>query len=203
MVFWYYMGRFEAIAPLVRKRLPGYEGLGIEQIARKALREELPLNDAVHSRIQEFTRSGWPQRVVGVHVRYTDRTTDLGKLQAAVRERLREMPDAAVFLATDNKRVEEDYRRQFRNVITTPKWFPPEGATMHQNDACADPVANGVEALVDMYLLACCDALVYASRSTFSEISRLISKIPDERTTDVDRRDPGMIAKRFLRRFTA
>lgn len=202
-VFWYYMGRFEALAPLVRKRLPGYEGLSVEEIARKALREELALNSTVHARIQEFTSQGWPERVVGVHVRYTDRTTDLGKLQAAVHGRLREMPDAAVFLATDNKRVEDEYRRLFPNVITTPKWFPPEGATMHQNDQCADPVANGVEALVDMYLLARCDALVYASRSTFSEISRLVSKIPAGRITDVDRRDPAMMAKRLLRRITA
>jgi hypothetical protein len=202
-VFWYYMGRFRALAALARERVEGYAGLSVEQIARKALREELPLNARVRDRIEEFAAASWPERVVGVHVRYTDRTTDLGKLEAATKEQLRRVPGAKVFLATDNRRVEEEYKRQFGDVLTTPKWFPPEGAVMHQNEACADLVANGVEALTDMYLLARCDALVYASRSTFSEISRLISRIPNERVTDVDRLEPKMIAKRVLRRLTA
>ncbi|HZW11193.1 MAG TPA: nodulation protein NodZ [Phycisphaerales bacterium] len=202
-VFWYYMGRFRAVAPLARERVDGYAGLSVEQVARKALKEELPPSVRVRERIERFVAGSWPEKAVGVHVRYTDRTTDLGKLKAATREQLRRLPGAKVFLATDNRRVEEEFRREFGEVLTTPKWFPPEGAVMHQNEQCADPVANGVEALTDMYLLARCDALVYASRSTFSEISRLISEIPPDRVADVDRRDPTMIAKRMLRRLTA
>jgi hypothetical protein len=202
-VFWYYMGRFEAIAPLARKRVPGYAGLSVEAISRKALREELPLTPAVADPIETFAAEHLSGPTLGVHIRYSDRTTDLRKLEAAVRAQLAGLPDASIFLATDNKRVEDDYRAKFNRVITTPKWFPPEGATMHQNTDCNDPVSNGIEALTDMYLLARCDALVYASRSTFSEISRLVSDIPPDRVTDVDRRDPTMITKRLLRRLTA
>jgi hypothetical protein len=203
VVFWYYLGRFGAIAPVARERVEGYAGLSVEETTRKALREEMVLTDRVRGRIDEFVAQGWPERVVGVHVRFTDRTTNLGKLEAAVRGYLQRMPGAAVFLATDNRRIEDEYRRRFGHVVTTPKWFPPEGAVMHQNAECADPNANGIEALVDMHLLARCDALVYASRSTFSEISRLLSSIPADRITDVDRYDPTMVAKRVLRRLTA
>lgn len=203
VVFWYYMGRFASMARLVRERVPGYGGLSVEEISRRALREELPLRAEVRERIEAFVRDSWAEPLVGVHVRYSDRTTDLSKLENAARAQAAALPGAAIFLATDNKRVEDMYRERFDRVLTTPKWFPPEGATMHQNSDCADPVENGLEALMDMYLLAQCDALVYASRSTFSEISRLVSDIPAARVTDVDRLDPSMIAKRFLRRVTA
>lgn len=201
-VFWYYMGRFAAIAPLARKRLPEYKDLSVEDISRKALREELPLTAAVREQIDSFHAENWTGPTVGVHVRYSDLTTDLDKLESAARKQLARLPGAAIFLATDNQRVEDDYRAKFERVITTPKWFPPEGATMHQNTDCADPIANGTEALLDMYLLARCDALVYASRSTFSEISRLVSDIPADRVTDVDCRDPKMLAKKLARRLT-
>jgi len=202
-VFWYYMGRFEAIARLARDRLPGYANLSVEAISRKALREELRLTQTLRAQIDAFHSEHFTGPTVGVHVRYSDRTTDLGKLEAAARAQLARLPGAAIFLATDNRRVEDDYHAKFDRVITTPKWFPPEGATMHQNTDCADPIANGTEALLDMYLLARCDALVYASRSTFSEISRLVSDIPADRVTDVDRRDPKMLAKKLARRLTA
>ncbi len=203
-VFWYYMGRFDAISRLVRDRLPGYAGLSVEAISRKALREELALTQPLRAQIDAFHAEHFTGPTVGVHVRYSDRTTDPAKLEAAARAQLARLPDnASIFLATDNRRVEDDYRTTFEHVITTPKWFPPEGATMHQNTDCTDPIANGNEALLDMYLLARCDALVYASRSTFSEISRLVSDIPADRVTDVDRRDPKMLAKKLARRLTA
>lgn len=203
VVFWYYMGRFEAVARLARRRLPGYADLSVEQVARKAIREELPLAAGVRQHIDAFAAAHWATPILGLHIRYSDRTTDLAALEAAARAQLARLPGAAIFLATDNKRVEDDYRAKFDRVITTPKWFPTEGAAMHQNADCQDPVANGVEALADMYLLARCDALVYASRSTFSEISRLVSDLPPDRVTDVDRRNLTMIAKRLARRLTA
>ena len=203
VVFWYYMGRFAAMAPLVRERVPGYAGLTIGAITSKALREELPLVPSIRERIDAIVSERWARRVIGGHVRYTDRTIDLGKLERAVEAQRRRMPGAVLFLATDNRRVEEEYRRKFGEVLTTPKWFPPEGAVMHQNEQCPDPVENGVQALVDMFLLARCDALVYANRSTFSEISRRLSDLPRDRVIDVDRRHPPMIAKRVIRYLTA
>ena len=191
------------MAPLVRERVPGYAGLTIGAITSKALREELPLVPSIRERIDAFVSERWARRVIGVHVRYTDRTIDLGKLERAVEAQRRRMPGAVLFLATDNRRVEEEYRRKFGEVLTTPKWFPPEGAVMHQNEQCPDPVENGVQALVDMFLLARCDALVYANRSTFSEISRRLSDLPRDRVIDVDRRHPPMIAKRVIRYLTA
>lgn len=201
VVFWHYLGRFRAVAPLARERLPGYAGLSLEGLTRKALREELPLTPLVTSRIEEFIEQSWADRVIGVHIRHTDSTVNLGKIEGAVRVLLRRVPGASIFLATDNGQIEEEYRRKFPSVISTPKWFPPAGATMHQNAACQDPVANGVEALTDMYLLARCDALAYAGRSTFSEISRLVSDLPGDRVIDIDRRDPTVRAKRLLHRL--
>lgn len=203
VVFWYYMGRFHDMARLVRSRIDGYAGLSVREISRKAVREELPLTDALRAQVDEFASTHFDGPVVGVHVRYSDLTTDLSRLEKAVRAQLTALPGAAVFLATDNQGVEKDYREKFDRVITAPKWFPPEGGTMHQNDSCADPVSNGEEALLDMHMLSRCDALVYAGRSTFGEIASLLSDAPPARITDVDRRDPKLLTKRLIRRLTA
>lgn len=203
VVFWYYMGRFHDMAKLVRAKVPGYAELSVREISRKAVREELPLTEALRARVDSFATEHFTGPVIGVHVRYSDLTTDLSKLEAAVRAQRSALPGAAVFLATDNQGVEKDYREKFDRVITMPKWFPAEGGTMHQNDDCADPVTNGEEALLDMHLLSRCDALVYAGRSTFGEIASLLSDAPAARITDVDRRDPKLLTKRFIRRLTA
>lgn len=202
VVFWHYMGRFRATAPLARARVPGYASLSLEAITRKALREELTLRPDVRARVDDFACARFDRPMVGVHVRYTDRTTDLDAIERGAKRLLAGLDSPGLFLTTDNARVEARFRERFDRVVTTPKWFPPEGATMHQNASCADPVENGIEALVDMHLLSRCDALVYASRSTFSEISRLLGAIPRERVIDVDRFNPAMIAKRMIRRVT-
>ncbi|QKK07440.1 MAG: hypothetical protein HND58_04230 [Planctomycetota bacterium] len=203
VVFWYYMDRFRDMAKLVRARVEGYAGLSVGEISRKAIGEELPLVAPLRGRVDAFVEAHFTVPIVGVHVRHSDLAADLSKLESAVREQLASLPGAAVFLATDNRGVEEEYLKKFDRVITTPKWFPPEGAAMHQNKCCADPVANGEEALLDMHLLSRCDALVYAGRSTFGEIACLLSDAPRGQITDVDRRDPMVFTKRFIRRLTA
>ena len=205
VVFWYYMGQFANLAPAVRKALPGYGGLSTSQIMAKAVREELPLAQVIRTRVERYQHEHWPDagEVVGVHIRHSDRRSNLDAIERVVRARLAECPGASLFVATDNAGVERHYRETFERVLVTPKWFPPEGKAMHQSDVCQDPVENGIEALTDMYLLARCDRLVYPGRSTFSVISRAVSGLPGSRVTDTDRWELSNIAKRIVRRLTA
>ena len=201
VVFWHYMGRFASMARLVRARVPGYGGLSVKGITRRAIREELKLSDLVCESMDAFTQAEWPDHVIGVHVRYSDLTANLEKTEKAVRRMVAEHPDAAIFLATDNKDIEDDYRSKFKSVLTTPKWFPTDGKPLHQHEHCEDPVTNGVGALVDMFLLSRCQGLVYSSLSTFSVISACLSDADPRMIVDLDRYNPVVRGKAFVRRL--
>ena len=173
----------------------GYGGLDKNGIIKKVLKEEMPLQENIRIRIDDFKQKYWAEKVIGVHIRYTDRK-NLGRL-------LDRYPDAHIFLATDNKNVEEEYKSKFKNVFSTSKWYPESGGSMHQNGGCENKVENGIEALVDMYLLADCDGLVYSGQSTFSVISSILSDANRSDIIDIDRFNLKLHLKTFIRELVA
>jgi broad specificity phosphatase PhoE len=93
----------------------------------------------------------------------------------------------SIFLSTDSQEVVEKFQQEFANIITTPKWFPPSGERMHQNwDQCPDRVQNGIEALMDMYLLASCNDLIFSSQSSFGLVASILSKASKQHLHDVN-----------------
>lgn len=203
LVFWYYTQRMCALRGHLRQGGSQFAGLSDNQVIRKVLRERMHLHDDIQQRIADFKARYWQPPVIGVHIRHTDLRANLARYERQLRRMLERVPNACIFLATDNREVNEDYRKQFKNVISTPKWFPDEMSSMHQNPDCSDRTGNGMEALVDMYLLADCDYLIYASASTFSWISRLLSSLPAERVIDVERLNLRVRLKRIIRQLIA
>ncbi len=58
---------------------------------------------------------------------------------------------------------------------------------MHQNwDQCPDRVQNGREALMDMYLLASCNDLIFSSQSSFGLVASILSKTSKQHLHDVN-----------------
>jgi len=53
--------------------------------------------------------------------------------------------------------------------------------------------------LVDMYLLAECDCLIYSGYSTFSLISRILSDAQPENIVDIDRFNVKVRLKKIIR----
>jgi hypothetical protein len=202
VVFWYYTGRIRALKTHLQNSDCGFVGLDSDGIVRKVLLEQMKLSDEVRRRIDDFkSTAGWPEKVIGVHIRYTDMRTNLARYERALRRFLQREPNAHIFLATDNKRISREYHERYKNVFSTPKWFPDGLSPMHQNPACPDKVLNGIEALVDMYLLADCDYLIYPGASTFSQIAMLLSKIPRENVIDIERFNPMVQLKRLIREW--
>lgn len=144
-----------------------------------------------------------PGPSIGVHIRYSDRKAPVDRCEAAVRRMLDRLPGARIFLSTDSRLIERSFAEKFGDVIVTEKWLPEPGEAAHQNPNCNDPVMNGIEALRDMMLLARCDALVYASRSTFSLVSHRVGSFRPGMVTDVDRVNPGVLARRVVRRMVS
>lgn len=199
IVFWYYTQRIRALLSNLCDPKYGFAGLSTEQIIRKVLLEQMTIRDEICQRVADFRARYWSDTVIGLHIRYTDRRTNLGKYEHMLRRFLQIVPNAHIFLSTDNLLVHEEYQKRFKNVFSTPKWFPDGLSSMHQNDSCPDKVSNGIEALLDMYLLASCDYLIYSGCSTFSWISRILSNVPSERIVDIDRFNPKVRLKRWIR----
>jgi hypothetical protein len=72
---------------------------------------------------------------------------------------------------------------------------------MHLSEHCPDRLQNAIDALIDMYTLAKCQYLVFASSSTFSYISSLSSTMPGSNIIDIERNDPIIRLKKIARKF--
>lgn len=199
IVFWYYTGRVRTLERHLHNGQDSLAGLDTNEIIRNVLTEQMLLRKAIRQQIEEFKTKHWSEKVIGVHVRHTDRRTNLAKYEKHLCRFLKRYPDAHIFLATDNRQVSQEYRKRFKNVFSTPKWFPKGMASMHQNVNCPDKVANGIEALVDMYLLAKCDCLIYSGYSTFSLISWILSDAQPENIVDIDRFNVKVRLKKLVR----
>jgi hypothetical protein len=204
VVFWYYTGRIRALKTHFQNSDSSFAGLDSDGIVRKVLLEQMKLSDKVRWCIDDFKSSMcWPEKVIGVHVRYTDMKTNLTHYEHALQRFLHCEPKAHIFLATDNEQISREYHERYKNVFSTPKWFPNDSSPMHQNAVCPDKVLNGIEALVDMYLLADCDYLIYPGGSTFSRLARLLSNISSENVVDIERFNPRVRLKRLIRELVA
>jgi len=200
LVFWNYSHRIPALMPFLRDSKHGFAGLSERQIIRKAIKEFLPLPQTIKQHIDEIKKEHWHRPVIGVHVRYTDRKARLKPYERILNRFIEHAKKPRVFLATDSKHIEQWYRENYDDVFSTPKWFPENSQTMHQNPGCPDKIANGIEALVDMYLLADCDYLIYPGNSTFSWISAILSDAPRQNVIDVEKYNPKVRVKAWMRR---
>jgi hypothetical protein len=159
--------------------LPEFRGKTDEAILRWVMRGRLVLSPELREKIAAFRAANMPGKSIGVHVRFSDRKNAYDVCFKHVQAFLREHPDAVVFLATDNQQVEKDFKSRFPRVAVSEKWFPPAGVPIHRNDLPERrPLDNAREALLDLYLLGSCDALVFNSTSTFSILAKLLSDAP-------------------------
>jgi hypothetical protein len=173
----YFLGRFAYLGRQSTRR-----------ILADLLRHDLVLDPAIQARVDHFAAAHFGQPTVGVHVRFGERRVAVEQILAAVARLRRSEPEVQIFLCTDNIDVKAEVERRFDRIVSTPHWYPPAGKDAHQNPDCPDRLEQGVEALVDMYLLARCPRLILDSRSTFSLVALLLSNLPLRRILDVNRK---------------
>ncbi|MCM2268840.1 MAG: nodulation protein NodZ [Thermoanaerobaculia bacterium] len=99
------------------------------------------------------------ERAAGVFTRRLNRDPSalLEAYRAALVAAGRDAP-ATLFLATDSAEVQACFAAAFPDLVVYPKWMPPPGrGALHARAGGS----GGCEALVEMRLLAGCDALVH------------------------------------------
>jgi hypothetical protein len=168
--------------------------------------------DVVRERIDRFFRpagpvletvdrmfAAHPQPVIGVHIRFTDRKAPLGRIESELRKLRARMPEAEIFLATDNADVQARILASFDRVFVIEKSLATDGTALHfKASDRPEPLQEARNALIDMWALARCDWLIHSRHSTFSVAAALIGAIPEDRQIDVDAHNPKVVVKRWF-----
>lgn len=173
LVVWLFFQQFDILRRHFTGAFERYAGMSNQAIMDELLREHVRPLTAIQDEIEAFKAEHFGERMVGVHIRYSDRRAPLSLYHRAIEQIRLRNPDAGLFLATDNRAVVDDCRARYGGVKIQEVWRPEKaGAAMHESPEAPDPFRGAVEAVIDMYLLAGCDALVYSGKSTFTVIAR-------------------------------
>lgn len=160
-------------------------------ILAKLLREALILQPEIRERVDEFKRSRFDARTVGVHVRYSDYRVRIMAIIKQLNALLGRERDLQIFLATDNIEIKKMFESNYPRVITTPHWYADPGWSIHNNRQSPDRTELAIEALIDLYLLAECNHLIFDASSSFSRLASLLSLAPADNNIDVATRGKG------------
>ena len=198
-VYWSYLPKFRHLARLMRADAR-FRDRPLREIVSERLDRIFRPNARVRSEVAEGL-ARIPRPIIGVHVRYTDMKVPLERIEREIARLRAARPEASIFLATDNQSVQSRLMRGFERVHVIEKWLPEDSGRLHGHAAAADPLREAENALIDMWMLAGCDQLVYSRHSTFSHASSLIGGFAPADLVDVDRRNPVVIAKRLVHDF--
>lgn len=198
-VFWSYLPKFARLRGAIR-RTPALAGRSTESLARDALDRHFRPNARVRNALDALF-AGRRRPVIGVHIRYTDRKAPLDVIERELTRIRARLPEADIFLATDNADVETRIKAQFDRVFTIEKAMAAPGVALHFDAGFADPLREAENALIDLWALSRCDRLIHSRHSTFSVAAALIGAIPRDRQVDVDRLTPRVVLKRWFQAY--
>lgn len=144
---------------------------------------------------------------VGVHVRAAEdnfrmrNAPPVSDYVKAVRKMMRRKKASGVFLATDNRDVQDLFMREFGRdrVVWTGKWLPEPGVALQLGNDCPDRLQSARDALTDILLLASAGFLVTMGNSSFSMLARMFSTAPLDHRVTLMYRAP--LLNRILRRI--
>jgi len=178
---WSYVERINALRRHFKGEFAKYQRQDNKTVLRNILAESLHLNPGIQQKVDDFSKD-WPAgKTVGLHIRYSDKKSRLSSMLKKLDALLKQNPDLQIFVATDNIEIQNYIEEKYPRVLSTPKTYPEPGAPIHFGFTGSDQLKQGVEALVDMYLLAACDYLILDESSAFAYVATLLSKAPRHR----------------------
>ena len=185
LVMWSYRQRIEWLRPHLRGDHARFARRSTGAILKHVMETSMPPRPEIADRVAAFRREHLGGPTVGVHARATDLRTRLDAIRGRLQRLLAKEDDLQVFLATDNAEVRDEFERAY-GAVSAPHWYAEPGVALHYSPDSPDATEVGLEALVDLYLLAGCDHLIFDRRSSFSEAAMVLTDAPRSRITDVE-----------------
>lgn len=199
-VFWSYLPKSARIRKHVAHN-PRFKSMRPAAVTKVVLDQYFRPNQRVRDEVS-LLLSGRRHPIIGVHIRYTDRKVSMKRIMSEVTRLRKRMPDAPIFLATDNERVQAMFRAKVDNVFVIEKRLGDDSNSLHERAPAENALREAENALIDMWALAGCDWIIHSRHSTFSVTAALIGGIPRNRQRDIDRWNPRVVAKRWIQAWT-
>jgi hypothetical protein len=183
----YDLAPLRAALPQIREQLPRFGGLDADAVCGEIMKTHVLPRPIVARRVEDFASRRFHGPMIGVHIRHTDLCMPFDETVAAVKKIQKAMP-AKVFLATDSQPVERAMAALFGDdLVAMPKGYPQNGGHLHCHRVEGQSnFEKALDAAVEMYLLARCDAIVRYARSSFAQISGYCSNLAPERLVSVN-----------------
>lgn len=196
-VFWSYTSKYGRVK---RFLTPEQRKQGRDHILGHILRTHFKPSAAVIDSVEQLVSKN-AANTLGVHIRYTDLKVPIHKLIVRVKAQMRKFDYDTIFLASDSLEAEVTFKKEFEKVITSNKQYAPDNTQLHVVGNDDSSLTGATSALIDMLALSKCAGLVYCSRSTFAETSRLFGAIDSKRVVDVDRFNALIRLKRMVQEY--
>jgi len=169
-----------------KNKLSEFVDKKIDEVFKTLLKNYIIFNPEIQNNGNKFIQQHFNDEVIGVHIRYTDRKSNIKKTLNTLNKLLKDKKVKKIFLATDNKKIIDLFKDQYsKNLIIRNKWLPNDPVPLHKANSDNNQVMHAIDAVTDMYLLSQSNYLVIDSRSSFSYISYLFSNLENSGVYDV------------------
>lgn len=193
-IFWSYTSKYGRIKQFLSNE---QRTVGRDRILGEVLLTYLKPNKRIIKQADSML-AGKAENTLGVHIRYTDLKVPIASVVKKVKEQLSIFQYHYIYLATDSADAQMQFSREFSNVLVQEKRYSLNNAQLHSVRDYDEKQSDADAALIDLITLSKCKGLVYCSRSTFAETSRLYGDFDKERLVDVDRFNVLVSIKRWL-----
>ena len=188
LVMWSFFEQIDVLRRHFHGKFAELRRMNTKSILRKLMGDHLRIRPVIQKQIDRFENEYFEHPTVGLHIRYSDKRSRLSPMLKKLDILIKKHPELQIFLATDNSEMRQTIENKYRRVLTIPKWYPAPGIPMHISSSDrSDPRQHGIEALVDICLLAACDYLILDESSAFAYVASLISHTPEERIFNFQR----------------
>ena len=171
---------FDQLPMIMEHDIESNFGWDSASVLGKILHEHIEFSPAIVSKASGFLHNYRESKIIGIHVRATTEARKIKQLPPfssylqALDTAIQAMPDAMIYVATDNIEAQKKIQKKYSDVIIREKWFPQAWQPIHSNESCPDTRTATEDALIEMWILSKCDYLIRHSSSAFSEIAELI-----------------------------
>lgn len=168
----------------------------------------LSLRPAIRERVdREWSQVEQGMDILGVHVRLTDESVRargsvaLERYIKAIDRALAKHRISRIFLATDNLCVQDSLSSLYGDkLFVCAKWLPKPGEALHLNNRdCPDTWKNITDAMVDVFMLSRCKALLCQTASSYAQLAIIIGNMESNSVYDVSFDREPVSLNRLLR----